>query len=218
MHAQNASTAFPGEGRSTTRRDGTVTHHPEYPLERACTHLHEPFQLTFAQRAQGLFHELEDVELVASGRGLTIRAETEEAIESALEVLNDFFGPQISVTPPTIRYHKGSMLEQPWMGLRVSCGSDRLDAVKADLFVRGATIVSIEIHSGVSTIQACAPLADLIGYASDLEKIAGGSGQLCMWLSHYSPVEGSPVEEIKHEGILAAPGGSALATALRDQR
>src|SRR5689334_9771439 len=82
--------------------------HPEYPLERLCTHLYEPFQLTFARHAQQLFPEWDDVELMASHQGLTIRGETEDAIDATLAVLRDFYGPQIHVGPPTIRYHNGT--------------------------------------------------------------------------------------------------------------
>jgi hypothetical protein len=166
--------------------------HPEYPLERLCTHLYEPFQLTFARHAQQLFDERDDVELVASHQGLTIRAETEDAIDSTLQVLNDFYGPQIRIGPPTIRYHNGVTLEQPWMGLRVRCEAEHLEPVKVDLIVRDATIVSCETHLGQCAIQACAPLAYLIGYRSALEKLTSGSAQYVMWLSHYAPVEEMP--------------------------
>jgi hypothetical protein len=168
------------------------TNHPEYPIERLCTHRYEPFQLTFARHAQQLFAERDDVELVASHQGLTIRAETEDAIDATLEVLNDFYGAQICIGPPTIRYHDGVTLEQPWMGLRIRCAAAHLEAVKIDLIVRDATLTSCEVHLGKCTIQACAPLAYLIGYRSVLEQITSGSGQHVMWLSHYAPVESQP--------------------------
>jgi hypothetical protein len=148
--------------------------------------------LTFARHAQQLFQEREDLELLASHQGLTFRAETEEAIEAAFEVLEDFYGPQILMSPPTIRYHKGTTLEQPWMGLRVRCAVDQLEPVKVDLIVRDATIVTCEIQSRVGVIQACAPLAYLIGYGPALAKLTSGVGQHVMWLSHYAPVECLP--------------------------
>jgi hypothetical protein len=166
--------------------------HPEYPLERLCTHVYEPFQLAFAQRARQLFEDRDDVGLVASHQGLTIRAETEEAIDAAVEVLSDFYGAQIRTGPPTIRYHDGVSLEQPWMGLRVRCQAEHLEPVRMDLVVRNATIVSCEPHVGGYAIQACGPLAHLIGYGSTLEKLTSGSAQSVMWLSHYAPVERLP--------------------------
>jgi elongation factor G-like protein len=168
------------------------TNHPEYPLERLCTHVYEPFQLTFARHAQQLPGEHDDVELVASHQGLTIRAETEAAIDAALEVLKRFFGPQIHVGPPTIRYHNGTTLEQPWMGLRVTCAPEHFEAVKVDLIVRDATLIAAEKDASGAVIQACAPLAYLLGYRSELEKLTSGSAEHVMWLSHYAPVESVP--------------------------
>jgi hypothetical protein len=173
-------------------RDEPHAHHPEYPLERLCVHAYEPFQLTFARHARQLVHECEEVELVVSHQGLTIRGETEEDIEGALESLKEFYGPQIRVSPPAVRYHHGVTLEQPWMGLRVRCASEQLEAVKIDLIVRDATLVSSEIQSHVGVIQACAPLCYLIGYRAALARLTGGSGEHLMWLSHYAPVQGPP--------------------------
>jgi hypothetical protein len=184
--------AFPASAGRARPRHEQRTNHPEYPLERLCTHLYEPFQLTFARHAQQLFEERDDVELVASHQGLAIRGETEAEIEAALTVLKDFYGHQLRVGPTTIRYHEGATLEEPWMGLRVRCSTDQLEAVKADLVVRGATIVSSEIHSSIAVIQACAPLAYLISYASALADLTSGSAEFVMWLSHYAPVQGGP--------------------------
>jgi hypothetical protein len=166
--------------------------HPEYPIERLCTHLYEPFQWTFARHAQQLLDQRNDVELVASHQGLTIRAETEDAIGAALGELTEFYGPQIRIGPPTIRYHNGVTLEQPWMGVRVRCIVEHLEAVRTDLIVRDATIMSCRTHLGKCTIHACAPLAYLIGYSTALEKLTSGSAQSVMWLSHYAPVECFP--------------------------
>lgn len=168
------------------------TNHPEYPLERLCTHLYEPFQLSFARHAQQLPGEHGDVELVASHQGLTIRAETEDAIEPTLKVLKAFYGPQIHVGPPTIRYHNGATLEQPWMGLRVKCAPEHVEAVKVDLIVRDATIIECKSDASGAVIKACAPLAYLLGYGSELEQLTSGSAHHVMWLSHYAPVQSLP--------------------------
>jgi hypothetical protein len=173
-------------------RHEQLAKHPEYPIERLCTHRYEPFQLTFARHAQQLFDERDDVELIASHQGLAIRAETEDAIDATLAVLNDFYGPQIEIGPPTIRYHNGVTVEQPWMGLRVKCEAEHLEPVKVDLIVRDATLESCATHLGKCAIQAYAPLAYLIGYGPALAKLTSGSARYVMWLSHYAPVETSP--------------------------
>ena len=166
--------------------------HPEFPLERLCSHLYEPFQLTFARNAQQHFLVREDVEVVASHQGLAIRAETEDAIDAAIVILKDLYGPNLRIGPPTIRYHQGTSLEQPWMGLSLRCATEHLDVVNADLIDRQATIVSCDVEPAQCLIQARAPLATLLGYRPYLDKLTAGSAQYAMWLSHYAPLENPP--------------------------
>lgn len=166
--------------------------HPEFPLERLCSHTFEPFQLTFARNAQQHFLMRDDVEVVPSRHGLAIRAETEEAIDAAVVILKDLYGPHLRIGPPTIRYHQGSCLEQPWMGLSIRCSPEHLDAVNADLMRRQVTLVSCDIDAAQCLIQARAPLAALLGFRADLEKLSAGSARHAMWLSHYAPVEDPP--------------------------
>lgn len=96
--AASASPPLPGvpSAHSTVTAAAQVKRasHPEYPLERLCSHHSEPFQFTFARHAQQHFLEREDVEVVASRHELSIRAETEDAIEAALVVLRDLYGPK----------------------------------------------------------------------------------------------------------------------------
>jgi hypothetical protein len=169
-----------------------VAMHPEFPIERVCSHVHEPFQLTFARNARQHFCTRDDVDAVASHLGLTMRGETEDAIDAAIVVLKDLYGPKIHVGPPTIRYHRGGALEQPWMGMRIQCATGDLDAVNADLVDRNAMIAHCELQAGSCLIQACAPLASLLGYRAALQKQTAGAAQYAMWLSHYAPVETPP--------------------------
>lgn len=166
--------------------------HPEYPLERTCKHQYEPFQLAFAERAAELLAARDDLELECTRRGLTIRGETEEAIDEAIAVLARAYGAALGVSPPTIRYHKGEMLEEPWMGLRVRCRTEHLERVKADLAIRSAPIESSEIDSRAAVLHVRAPLAVLIGYGAALAKLTAGSGKHVSWLSHYAPVDEHP--------------------------
>lgn len=78
------------------------------------------------------------------------------------------------------------------MGMRVRCGADHLDAVSADLIDRSATNISCETETAGCLIQACAPLANLVGYRASLGKLTAGTGEHVMWLSHYAPADGTP--------------------------
>ena len=164
-------------------------HHPEYPLERICRHLYQPFQLKFARQAEQLLTEQADLGVVCSHEGLTLRGETEEILSGAVETLRAFYGSQLHVGPATIRYHHATTLEEPWMGLRIRCAPRHFDAIQADLRRRRASIIGSQRHSRIGVIHANAPLSQLIGYASDLAKLTGAEAQQLMWLSHYAPVQ-----------------------------
>jgi hypothetical protein len=154
--------------------------------------------LTFARNAQQHFSTREDVEVIASHRGLAIRGETEDAIDAAVVLLKDLFGPRIHVSAPSVLYQYGDTLEQPWMGVHVRCPPHLLDTVRADLLDRDAKIAACEVEGGNCHIQACAPLASLLGYKAALEKLTGATAKHAIWLSHYAPM-----------GDLPPPGGRA---------
>jgi hypothetical protein len=164
-------------------------HHPEYPLERTCRHLYQPFQLKFARQAAQLLIEQGELGVVCSHEGLVIRGETEEVLRGALQILRAFYGSQLHVGPATICYHNATTLEEPWMGLRIKCVPRHFDAIKADLLMRQASIHGSDRHLRIGVIHASAPLSQLIGYASDLAKLTCAEAQQIMWLSHYAPVE-----------------------------
>jgi hypothetical protein len=166
--------------------------HPEFPVERVCRHLYEPFQLIFARHAQQLLPKEDELEVEASHKGLVLRGETEAVLERPAEILQGYFGNQIRIGGATVRYHNGSTPEEPHMGLRVRCPTEHFERVKADLDARYATIVSSEITPLYAVIRASAPLARLIGYAQTLKKLTSGQAHEVMWLSHYAPVETPP--------------------------
>ena len=70
----------------------------DYPLERICRHQYDPFQLNFARHALELFPQKERSAFEASHRGLVLRAQTEAALERAVEILRKYFGDQITIS------------------------------------------------------------------------------------------------------------------------
>jgi predicted membrane GTPase involved in stress response len=178
---------------SRSRRTEGATH-PEYPIELTCLHLYEPFQLTFARHALQLLPEEQGVEVEATHRGLILRGETESALEGPVEILQEYFGSQIRVSAPAVRYHRGTCVEEPHMSVRVKCSPNHFAAVKVDLASRGAIIVDDELTSAFGVIRVTAPLARLLGYARDLAALTHGTAHLVMWLSHYAPIEATPPE------------------------
>ena len=163
--------------------------HPEYPIERTCVHLYDPFQLKFARHAEQILGVACELEVEVGHHGLALRGETESELELAVTILRNFYGSQIRISPPKVRYHCGETLEEPFMGVRARCEVDRIAAVKSDLIARGAVIVSSELMRGIAFVRAVAPLANLLGFPTALRLIAGASARQLMWLSHYAPVQ-----------------------------
>ena len=86
--------------------------HPQCPLEQLCTHRSESSQMRLALCAQQLLLERNGVDVVASHRGLTIRAETEEVISATLEVLNDFYRSKMDMADSlSQRRHPGAAMD-----------------------------------------------------------------------------------------------------------
>jgi regulator of nucleoside diphosphate kinase len=169
-------------------RQGAASH-AEYPLELLCTHLYDPFQLTFARHAEQLLTQEDDVEVEATHQGLVLRGATEAALEHAVEQLRSYFGNQIHVGRASIRYHEGTRFEEPHMGLRVRCSPEHFEAIKADLIARGGSILVSQIDPVCGEIRATAPLAQLLGYRRSLAQLTSDTAHEVMWLSHYAPAE-----------------------------
>jgi hypothetical protein len=184
-----------GQSERLSERERAIsTHesHPEYPLERVCVHLYDPFQFKFARHAQQLLNVECEIETEVGHHGLTLRGETESELELGATILRSFFGSQIRIGPLAVRYHRGRTVEEPYMGVRVKCDAERMETVKADLIARGAVIVSSELVRGTALVRAVGPLARLIGYGKALPLVAGSSARQLMWLSHYAPVRIPP--------------------------
>ena len=150
--------------------------HPEYPLERLCSHLYEPFQLTFARHAEQVLREEDEVELEATHKGLVLRGETEAAFEHSVQLLRNYYGNQIDVGPAAVRYHKGTTVEEPLMGLRVNCSPEHFEVVAADLNIRNAVIVASHIGPTRAEIRAGGPPCEAAGVCRAADTAHLGNG------------------------------------------
>lgn len=161
----------------------------DYAIERTCSHRDEKFQLAFARKAMQMVQRQEDFAFEATRNGLTILAETEMALERPLSKLHDIYADALRVGPPVIRYRRGEIVEEPYMGLRVLCVPARFGAIKRDLLMREAAILDTELNDTFAVVRATAALARLIGYPTRVRDLTSEHVQLVMWLSHYAQVE-----------------------------
>ena len=161
----------------------------EYAIECMCTHRGERFQLAFARRAVEVLPEDEWTRYEPSRKGLKVLAETELALERPIARLHEVYGNAVRIGPPTVRYQPGKPLQEPHMGLRVTCPPDCFEALRADLQMRRAVIVDAEPGTQLGILRATAPLGRLIGYPASVAALTAARAKLVMWLSHHAPIE-----------------------------
>jgi hypothetical protein len=112
---------------------------PHFPLEQMCSHSEEHFQLAFARSAMGIVRDQPDCKLQPTGKGLLILGETEDAMSRPVRILQSAYGARLAVGALTIRYRSGPVVEEPHMGVRVSCPAapeSRCGSVTTRLFLR----------------------------------------------------------------------------------
>ncbi|MBZ0119031.1 MAG: hypothetical protein K8H88_18695 [Sandaracinaceae bacterium] len=82
----------------------------------------------------------------------------------------------------------GPALLEPWMRLDVRVPDDHVGDVIGDLCARRGRILAMRPGAPESVIEAEVPLAQLVGYATDLGSLARGRGTHDMKLSRYQLV------------------------------
>jgi elongation factor G len=100
----------------------------------------------------------------------------------------------------------GPVLLEPIMNVRISVPEDHLGDVMGDLNTRRAHVQGMEQEMGHTVINATAPLAQMLRYATDLRSFTGGRGTFTMEESHYEQVPPHIAE-----GIIAAHQKEAVA-------
>lgn len=163
-----------------------------FPIQCECSYSRDRFNLAFARKAMEVLRPGKELVLEPSARGLKLLAETEIALERPIAVLKDVYGDEVRVGPPTVRYHEGTQVEEPYMALRIRCQPEHFERLKGDLTRRGAALTDAERNHICGVLRASAPLAALVGYPAHVRTSTEGTAQLVMWLSHYAPVTDSP--------------------------
>ena len=165
----------------------------DFAIECRCSHRRERFQLAFARAALEIVPKDDSVAFEPRSTGLTLLAETELSLERPLTRLREFYGDELRVESPLVRYKKnGTCLEEPYMGLRLLCGPRSFDLLHRDLLARRAKILDSELNPRFGVLRAEAPMAELFGYPAYFDSVTNGRGQLAMWLSHFAPVRPEP--------------------------
>ncbi|XP_071080467.1 ribosome-releasing factor 2, mitochondrial-like isoform X1 [Haliotis cracherodii] len=76
-------------------------------------------------------------------------------------------------------------LLEPMMKLQISTDEDHLHSVLSDLAQRRSHIESIAPRDDVRVVETMTPLAELMGYSTDIRTITSGTAMVSMEFSHY---------------------------------
>ncbi len=90
----------------------------------------------------------------------------------------------------------GLALLEPVMRVEVVVPDEYMGEVIGDLNSRRGRVVSMEARSGLQTIQAAVPLAQIFGYATDLRSMTQGRGNYTMHFSCHEEVPKAIAEEV----------------------
>jgi len=99
------------------------------------------------------------------------------------------------------------VLLQPMMRVEVNAPREHLAAIVGDLTVRSARIDSGEEREGTVVVTACAPLAELFGYATALRAQTFGRGAYTMRFDGYEPFEPPDEAGGDRDSLVRAPLG-----------
>lgn len=168
--------------------------HAGFPIQRvARSHVHA-FQLAFASEAAARLGDCGSQLLCEqSYRGLRILGRSEMALAEPARPLENWYGADVELTSPQVRYQFGDVVQEPVMSLVVRAPWRFAPAVRGDLYRRDGRIRHDESrHRMVCLVEAQATQAELLGYPAWLEALTGGAGNVEMWLSHYQPIDPEP--------------------------
>ncbi len=91
---------------------------------------------------------------------------------------------------------KPALLE-PMVTLHITVPSDNVGDVSSDLAGRRGQMMGMDtLGGGMTTVEAKAPLSEVLHYARTLSSITGGQGAYTMDFSHYEPVPGNVQAEV----------------------
>lgn len=91
------------------------------------------------------------------------------------------------------------ILMEPVMNLLVVVPEEFTGDIVADLNTKRARVQGMNPHDGYNEIQAQAPLAELVRYATDLRSITQGRSRFSLTFDHYEPVPPQIAQKIVTE-------------------
>lgn len=161
---------------------------PAYVLEQTVRKPTQENQHAFAAEAAPLLADCAGITCQCTDRGLVLLAQAEAPLTAALARLRAKYDAALEVLAPRVRYRDHPQPAEPIMKVTIGVPDSFLQLIHANLLFRRAEIVSVEAAGGKAAIDAVAPLAELLGYASELSLLSNATASLDIAFSHYAPL------------------------------
>ena len=94
---------------------------------------------------------------------------------------------------------------EPIMGCEMVCPQEYMGTVIGDINARGGKIQGMTARADLQVIAAEVPLSRMFGYSTVLRSSSQGRATFTMQFSHYAPVTGAALEEIKQKAGVMPP-------------
>lgn len=177
-----------GSTAAGTRRGELA--HPECPIEQTVRGRDDATKARLTRFAWQQATACEGAVYVRDDHGLHVLARCETTLFQATEPLATLFRERVVLRPPAVRYVPGNPVLEPYMLLLVSGPEPYLPLVQKDMVRRRGCIVRVAERGNTFTLEAEAPLAQLIGYTSWLRELTEQDiAQASAWLSRYLPID-----------------------------
>jgi len=88
------------------------------------------------------------------------------------------------------------VLLEPIMTVKVTIPEHFMGSINGDLTHRRGRVHGLEVESGMQTITAEVPLAEMFKYAAELRSMTGGQGAFDMFFAHYEVVPANVAQKI----------------------
>ncbi|CAJ0938940.1 unnamed protein product [Ranitomeya imitator] len=97
----------------------------------------------------------------------------------------------------------GKQILEPMMRLEITMGEDYLSSVLADLSQRRGNVQEIQDRLDNKVVIALAPLAELMGYSTDLRSVTSGNATFTLELSNYEAMNSQDQNSLlRKKGLL----------------
>jgi len=164
--------------------------------QRPLSLLIRPRALVFIEKFNAeVARALADFEAIAATPqedGTLLEALWEPYLEAAIDHLQRVASVPVKTSELRINYVVGDPTLEPVLAVKVTCPETFVGDVMLDLTRRRGVITGLDDADGSKQIDACVPLAELIGYVAHLRAITLRTGTASATFFEYQPIPPAP--------------------------